>query len=183
MMKNPVNKAVFYLINGLLLLFFVLPTLMMFTASFQPDEQQIISDMGTLNAFVPRTLSLQNYFDVFGRVDFGKLFFNSVFIVSSIIMVGIIVNSMAAYALARINFKGGRLIVTMIVLLIIIPFETQAVPLLLMSSRIHAVIPWMDTYQVQIVPLIANAFSIFLFYQFFIGTSKKQPRSTAQIAG
>jgi multiple sugar transport system permease protein len=177
--KNPLRTAIFYLVNLLLCLFFVLPIMMMFTAALQADEQQIVSDMGTINAFVPRSISLQNFADVFLRVDFGRLFFNSLFIVASIIVLGIIVNSMLAYALARIKFKGAQLILTIVILLIIIPFETQAVPLLLMSSRIHTLIPWLDSYQVQIIPLVANAFSIFLFYQFFIGISKDLEEAAA----
>jgi multiple sugar transport system permease protein len=177
--KNPLRTGIFYLVNLLLCLFFVLPIMMMFTSALQADEQQIVSDMGTVNAFIPRSISFQNFSDVFSRVDFGRLFFNSLFIVASIIVLGIIVNSMIAYALARIKFKGAQLILTVIILLIIIPFETQAVPLLLMSSRIHSVIPWLDSYQVQIIPLVANAFSIFLFYQFFIGISKDLEEAAA----
>jgi multiple sugar transport system permease protein len=52
--------------------------------------------------------------------------------------------------------------------LIIIPTESIVIPLLLMVNRIG----WLDSYQVQIVPFIADAFSIFLFYQFFIGLPK-----------
>ncbi|NIV36161.1 MAG: ABC transporter permease subunit, partial [Anaerolineae bacterium] len=54
------------------------------------------------------------------------------------------------------------------VALLIIPFEAVAVPLLLMVNRFG----WLDSYHVQIIPFIADAFSIFLFYQFFIGLPK-----------
>ncbi|HEY52442.1 MAG TPA: carbohydrate ABC transporter permease, partial [Caldilineae bacterium] len=62
------------------------------------------------------------------------------------------------------RFRGRALLLAVIVALIIIPFEAVAVPLLLMVSRVG----WLDNYYVQIVPFIADAFSIFLFYQFFI---------------
>ena len=52
----------------------------------------------------------------------------------------------------------------MIVALMIVPFQTVSVPLLLIVNRFG----WLDTYHVQIIPFLANPFFIFLFYQFFI---------------
>ncbi len=59
----------------------------------------------------------------------------------------------------------------MIVALIFVPFESVAVPLLLMVNQFpwfDGSTTWIDSYQVQIIPFIADAFSIFLFYQFFL---------------
>jgi multiple sugar transport system permease protein len=88
----------------------------------------------------------------------------------------IMVNSMAAYALARLNFKGRRLIVAVVVALIIIPFEAIAIPLLLLTNAlpwIDGSIGWLDTLHVQIIPFIADPLAIFLFYQFFINVPKE----------
>src|SRR5205823_3848303 len=57
-----------------------------------------------------------------------------------------------------------------------VPFESVAVPLLLMVSNLpwfDGSTTWIDSYQVQIIPFLADAFSIFLFYQFFIGIPKE----------
>jgi multiple sugar transport system permease protein len=80
----------------------------------------------------------------------------------------LLVNSLIGYALARLHFKGQRLILAVIVALIIIPIEAVVIPMLLMVNRFG----WLDSYHVQIIPFIADAFSIFLFYQFFIGIPK-----------
>ena len=88
---------------------------------------------------------------------------NSTIIVACIVVFGIFVNSMAAYALARMRFKGRNALVMVVISLIIIPVEALAVPMLLMMNQVG----WVDTYQAQIVPFIAHPFSIFLFYQFF----------------
>jgi len=65
-----------------------------------------------------------------------------------------------------------QFLVSAIVALMIIPFEAVAVPLLLLVNQAPQLLgfaSWIDSYRVQIIPFIADAFSIFLFYQFFIG--------------
>jgi len=75
------------------------------------------------------------------------------------------VSSVKNNALARLHFKGQKLIVSVIVALMIIPIESVVIPMLLMVNQLN----WIDSYQVQIFPFIAEPFFIFLFYQFFIG--------------
>jgi multiple sugar transport system permease protein len=127
--------------------FILAPLFLMFATSFKGDEQQILRDMGNANAFWVSPWNMRN----------------SAIIVASIVIVGIFVNSLAAYALSRINFKGHNWIVMFIITLIIVPTESVAVPLLLMMNQVG----WVDSFQAQIVPFIAHPFSIFLFYQFF----------------
>lgn len=150
-------------------LFFLFPIVFMFVSSIKNNETQIIRDMSSISAFIPYgDLGLKNYFDVFKQMPFGRFMFNSVFIVGSTVLTGLVLNSMIAYALARLRFKGRGFILSFIIALIIIPTEVVVIPLLLMVNRIG----WLDSYQVQIVPFIVDAFSIFLFYQFFIGLPK-----------
>ena len=165
-----------YLAMSLLAIFFLFPIVFMLVSSFKNNETQVLIDMSTLYAFVPRgELGLQNYADVFAQLDFGQLMFNSVLIVGATVFGGLIINSMMAYALARLRFKGRDLLLGVVVALIIIPFEAVAVPLLLVVNRLPwlgGATTWLDTYHVQIIPFIADAFSIFLFYQFFISLPK-----------
>ena len=177
--KNPqklslkTRKNISVILNYLLLIaiaaFFLFPIIFMFVSSIKNNETQIIRDMSNIKAFIPYgEIGIKNYFDVFQQMPFGRFMFNSVFIVSSTVLTGLVLNSMIAYALARIRFKGRGFIISLIIALIIIPAEAVVIPLLLMVNRIG----WLDSYQVQIVPFIVDAFSIFLFYQFFIGLPK-----------
>ena len=162
-----------YLFMSLLAIFFLFPIVFMLVSSIKNNETQVMSDMSTLYAFVPRgELGLQNYYDVFDQLGFAHLMFNSVLIVGTTVVLGLTVNSLMAYALARLRFRGRDLLLAVVVALIIIPFESVAVPLLLLVNRLPwfgGATTWLDTYHVQIIPFIADAFSIFLFYQFFIG--------------
>ena len=161
-----------YLLLILLAIFFLFPTLFMMVSSLKTDENQLLQDSTSVKAFIPYgSTSLQNYGDAFHRLPFGLYMFNSVLIVTCILVLGLLVNSLIAYALARIGFPGRKLIVIVIVALIFVPFESVAVPLLLMVNQFpwfNGSTTWIDSYQVQIIPFIADAFSIFLFYQFFL---------------
>ena len=165
--------------------FFIFPIWIMVTSSVKP-ERWVQDDLNTINAFVPRHFTLENYTcpdyrvpdnecrmpGIFELVSFERVMFNSIFIVSTIVLIGIVVNSMAAYAIARLRWPGRRLVLLIIVALIIIPFETVAIPLLLLVNQLpwlDGSISWVNSYHVQIIPFIADAFSIFLFHQFFVG--------------
>ena len=174
--RKGLRAGLTYLIMSLLAVFFLFPIVFMLVSSVKNNETQVLTDMSTLYAFVPRgELGLQNYYDVFDQLDFGRLMFNSVLIVGATVVLGLAINSLMAYALARLRFTGRNLLLAVVVALIIIPFESVAVPLLLLVNRFPwfgGVTSWLDSYHVQIIPFMADAFSIFLFYQFFIGLPK-----------
>ncbi len=197
------RKALNYTINyGVLILlafFFMFPIIFMLISAIKTNEDQITRDVAGLAAFVPYPLEyepyvdkldeqpmeireeyaglgMQNFIDVFRRMAFGRFMFNSLFVSGMTVIFGLLVNSMAAYALARLKFPGRALLTAVVVALIIIPFEAVAVPLMLLTTKlpwIDGTIGWHNTYRIQIIPFIADAMSIFLFYQFFINVPKE----------
>ncbi|WP_354526963.1 carbohydrate ABC transporter permease [Nakamurella sp. UYEF19] len=151
----------------------------MIISGFKPDDQ-IFSDLTSIRAFLPvGHLSFDNYTAVFDRVPFGTFIMNSVIISVCTVVLGVIVNSMAAFALARLTFRGKTVILSIIIATLIVPFETLALPLLWWVNKLPWLdangfsFGWLDTYQVQILPFVANAFSIYLFYQFFDSIPKE----------
>jgi multiple sugar transport system permease protein len=161
---------------SLLAIFFMFPIVFMLMSSIKNNEYQVVTDMSSLRAFLPvGELGIKNYKDVFASQHFGHVMFNSVFIMITTVVIGLFVNSMIAYALARLRFKGKTFLLSAIISLIIIPFESVAIPLLVMVNHLPwfgGETSWLDSYHVQIIPFIADAFSIFLFYQFFIDIPK-----------
>ena len=174
--RKKIKQGLTTILMIFLAIFFLFPVVFMIISSIKENELQVITDMSTLKAFVPiGELGLQNYKDVFASLNFGHQFFNSVMIMVLTVIIGVLVNSMIAYALARLRFKGKNLLLSVIIALIIIPFEAVAVPLLIIVNKLPwfgGATTWLDTYHVQIFPFIADAFSIFLFYQFFINIPK-----------
>ena len=175
-LRKVIEQIVTYGIMIVLAIFFLFPIVFMLVSSVKENELQVVADMSTLKAFLPvGQLGFQNYQDVFSSLDFGHLMFNSVFVMLTTVVLGLFVNSMIAYALARLHFKGKQMLLSIIISLIIIPFEAVAVPLLVIVNHLPwfgGVSTWLDSYHVQIIPFIADAFSIFLFYQFFVNIPK-----------
>ncbi|MES9993826.1 MAG: carbohydrate ABC transporter permease [Candidatus Thiodiazotropha sp.] len=157
-----------YLLLIIITTLFIAPLMMMLLGSFKADHR-VLLESGSVAALLPHDLSLQNYSDVFRRSDFMRFFFNSLFITSCIVICGLLVNSLAAYAFARLQWRGRDLLFNLVLALMILPFEAIAVPLFYGASMFGL----RDTYSVQILPFIANAFSIYLFYSFFIGMPKE----------
>lgn len=147
---------------------FLTPVFFMVTGSLKPDER-VLTEAGSLAAFAPTALDLENYRDVFKRVAFGRFLSNSLFITGGVVFAGLVVNALAGYALARLRWPGRAAVQALVLALMILPFESIAVPLFYQVTLLG----WRDTYLVQIVPFIANAFTIYLFYAFFLGLPRE----------
>lgn len=162
------EKIASYLLLIFLVFLFTAPILFVLMGSFKPDEL-VLSEASTLKAFIPRQVSLQNYHDVFERVKFGRFFFNSLLINTTIVVLGLIANSLAGYAFARLRWRGRSLLLMIVIGLMILPFEAIAVPLFFQITLLGL----RNTYIAQILPFVANAFSIYLFYTFFVDLPKE----------
>lgn len=148
----------------LLAAFFLFPLVYMLASSLKQD-QSVLAGSDSFRAMLPTPwVGVENYRDAVDRASFGRVFVNSVIISTVIVGIGLVVNSLLGYALARLRFAGRGFLVGLVIALIIIPFEALAVPLLFMSAEVGI----LDTYQVQILPFIANPLFVYLFYTFFL---------------
>ncbi len=168
-----------YLLMTLLGVIFLFPIVFMLVSSLKPDLQ-ILQDSASLRAFLPvGELSLDNYREAFTRVPTARFIFNSVLVTTITVLLGLLINSMAGFSLACMQWRGQNLVLLLIIATLIVPFETIAIPLLLIVSKLPWIGPaglqwnWFNTYHVQIIPFVAGAFSIFLFVQFFKSLPKE----------
>lgn len=163
--------------RGFLVLVFAFPIVFMVVSSFKPDAQ-IFADLTNWRAVAPvGDPSLDNYRGVFERVPAGRMLVNSIAISAVTVVLGIFVNSLAAFALSRMRWTGQRVVLTGIIATLIVPFETFALPMVwwinklpwldVSGSGVLITQGWLNSYQVQVIPFIANAFSVYLFYQYF----------------
>jgi multiple sugar transport system permease protein len=167
-----IRSACKWLLLLLAALLYAGPILIMVAGSLKPDVA-VLPEAGSWRAVFPESVSLQNYRDVFDRVAFGRYMLNSLFITGSVVLGGLLINSLAGYALARLRWRGRDFCFLAVILLMILPYEAVAVPLFYQISLLG----WRDTYLVQILPFLANAFSIYLFYSFFLGLPKELEES------
>ena len=176
-MKASIRALLLFAAMGLLGIVFAAPLLFMFASSFKRDDA-IFANLTSWSAFIPDAgWSLANYAAIFERSNLPLFLLNSTVIAAFVVAGGVLVNSMLAFSLSRMRWRGRRAIVAVIVALMIIPFEVIAIPLLSLVARLpwpgveqgalswHA--GWFNSLHVQIIPFLANAFCVFLFYQFF----------------
>lgn len=126
-------------------------------------------------AFIPQHATLMNFVDVWHKVPFGAYIWNSVIVSVFTIALNLILSALAAYPLARMNFRGKNFIFYAILSTIMVPFQVIMIPVYLMVLRLNLVDSVSDAagYLGLILPFAVNAFGIFLMRQAFLGIPKE----------
>lgn len=152
---------------------FIFPIIFMMMSSFKPDFQ-LLSDTSSIKAFLPvGDISLNNYRMAFDRAPIGLFIFNSVLITATTLVLSLFLASIAAFSFVFIDWRGKSIVLAVVVATYILPFETVAVPLLLLVNNLPWLSSegvtwgWLNSYHVQIIPWIVRALEIFLFVQYF----------------
>ena len=162
-----------YILLGFIACVFIFPIIFMVVSSLKPDLQ-LLSDSSSVRAFIPvGDISLDNYREAFDRAPVALFIFNSVFITGTTLVLSIFLASIAAFAFVFVDWWGKTFVLSLIIATYILPFETVAVPLLLLVNNLPwlsvdgVTWGWLNSYQVQIIPWIIRALEIFLFVQYF----------------
>jgi multiple sugar transport system permease protein len=148
--------SVLKIVLALIVLF---PILWMVFTALKP-ESEVISATPSL---FPLHWQWSNLAAVEKAGPFLRWYFNSVVIALATVVGNLVVGVPAAYAFARMRFRGRNILFLLVLGTLMIPGEVLLIPLFVMLSQWG----WVDTYQALIVPFIANAFVIFLLKQFF----------------
>lgn len=155
-----------YVLLSVWALFFIVPFLWMFLAAFKP-QLEIFQYIYPLNwkTFIPQTWTLENFQGLMQLepYPFTLYVWNSLFVALAVTLSSLVVNSMAAYAFAKLRFPWQTALFAIFLSTTIIPFEVIAIPLYLEMKTFS----WVNSYQALIIPWIANALGIFLLRQFF----------------
>ena len=125
--------------------------------------------------FIPQHFTLENFSGVWNKIPFLLYFLNSFIVAGFTVILNLIFSSLAAYPLARMNFKGKNFIFGLILATIMIPFQAIMLPIYLIVLKLHLV----DSYGIVmgylglILPFAVNAFGIFLMRQAFLAIPKE----------
>jgi multiple sugar transport system permease protein len=173
MHSDTLRLTVRYLVLILIAIMFCFPLVFMVVSSFKPSLQ-LLQDASNLRAFLPvGDISLNNYGAIFERAPVGLFIFNSIFVTGITVALSLILCSAAGFAFAFISWRGRELALGIILATLIVPFETTAIPLLLIASKLPWIgmdgltYGWLNSYRVQIIPFIADGLTIYLFVQYF----------------
>ena len=147
-------------------LIFMFPLIWMIVSSFK-DDAMIFSDITSLKAFLPAFKEdiFFNYKEVLAKLPLIKAMLNSLSYIVVIIALGLIVNSMAGYAFARLKFPKKNLFFSLILAVMIIPGQTVMLPQFSIIYKLGL----SNSYLALILPAIASPMYIFLFRQNFMG--------------
>ena len=147
-------------------IFFLFPVIWMLANSFKPDAA-IMADMNSIAAFIPPALDgnfFDNYIEIITNTSFLRYMGNTLLYAAILIVLGIIVNGLAGYALAKIDFPFREQWLLIIMMLLIVPTET----VITIHFLIIAKAGLLNTILGYILPSIVNPFNIFLFRQVFV---------------
>ena len=174
---DPSNRGlrltVRYVVLVLIAVIFIFPLVFMVVSSLKPD-QQLLSDTGSLRAFLPvGDISFDNYAAAFQRAPVRLFIFNSILVTAVTVVLSLLVCSLAAFAFVFLEWRGSGVLLSIILATLIVPFETIAIPLLLIVNQLPWIgfdglsFGWLNSYRVQILPFVADGLTIFLFVQYF----------------
>ena len=151
------SNIIFYVISVALAVMVVIPFYWMIITS--------LKSKGALMAlpiqWIPHHPTLQSYRKVFSLFPFGKAILNSLFVSITFTVITVLSSSMAAFAIAKIRFKGAGVFFRMYLMSMMIPTQITLIPLFIIMSRLNLT----NTYTSVISPSIFSAFSIFLLVQ------------------
>lgn len=128
--------------------------------------------------WLPNPAQWANYTKIFTIIPLGRFFANTVVVTISVIGARLIITTLCAYALARLNFPGRDLFFIAMVATMIIPGEVQLIPGFVTMRWLD----WLDTFKVLIIPRIESIVQVFLMRQFFL-TIPKELEEAAIIDG
>lgn len=137
----------------------LLPFVWMVLTSFKPEGEVITYPPHLF----PQHLTLAAYKGVWTQIHFARLFGNTVLFAGGVTVASLTLDSLTAYALARLRFPGREVVFWLILATLMVPFQVLLVPVFLQVYHFG----WLNTYQGLIIPRATNGFGIFMLRQFF----------------
>lgn len=142
-----------------------LPFVWMFSTSFKANDEVFVFPP----QLIPEDWLWTNYLEAWNSAPFGQYFFNSIFTTLIIVAVQLVTSVLAAYAFARLRFKGKNFLFLLVMATMMIPIQVTFIPNFLIIKQLG----WFDTYLALTLPVAASAFGIFMIRQAFLQVPKE----------
>jgi multiple sugar transport system permease protein/putative chitobiose transport system permease protein len=142
---------------------FLLPLWWAVVSSLRPNTS-VFADVFpfTPKALAPSPASLEAYEGIV-QAGFGSIILNTLLIAAITTIAGLTLNAAAGFAFAIFDFRGKRIVLSLVILSFMLPFEAIALPLYNVMRQLG----WLDSIAALVVPGVTNGLVVFLFYQFF----------------
>lgn len=177
MLKKIFSKT---LIHGILIgtsLLSIFPFIWLTSTSLKGLSEDIFAYPPTI---IPTDFTWANYIDVWHKVDFIAYFMNSMIVAALTVILNLVLSSLAAYPLARMQFKGKKVFFFSILATIMIPFQAIMLPVYIITLKLHLIdsVSNVAGYIGLVMPFAVSAFGIMLMRQAFL----KVPREVEEAA-
>lgn len=166
-----------FLLNCVLVLFglvMLAPFFWVLVNSFLPQA----SALTLPPKWLPIPFTLDNYRQIFALIPFGLMVLNSLKITLIVTLGGVITSSLAAYALARLEFPGRTVIFVLFLSALMVPTQVTAIPTFILIRSLGL----LDTHEAVYLPALINVLGIFLLRQFFL-TIPRELEDAARLDG
>ncbi len=114
---------------------------------------------------IPSTFMISNYSEALTSLPFDRYYFNSLLVAGSVTVLQLFTSSLAAFAFARLRFKGRSVLFYLYLVGLMIPFPVLLLPNFIIIRQLG----WFDSFFALIVPPAFSAFSLFLLRQYYRG--------------
>jgi multiple sugar transport system permease protein len=158
--RSATSKWLLYTVVSLGFIAVITPFVWMVLGSVKPEGELL----RVPPTWWPETFTLENYRTLFGKGIFPRSFFNSTLIAVVVTGANIAFCSMVGYALAKLNFRGKKLVFGLVMGTLMIPGMVTLVPLFVLVANLGLV----DTYPGLMLPFLVTPFGVFLMRQFII---------------
>ena len=155
------GRYTLYALLTVLMVVVIAPFVWMILGSFKTQGELLQSPP----TWWPQTATLDNYTQLFSRLNFKQYFFNSTVVAVCVTAGNLLFCSMLGYALAMLDFKGKRILFLVVMGTLMIPGVAMFVPLFVLVANLGLI----DTLPGLILPFLATPFGVFLMRQFFLG--------------
>ncbi|HPZ13686.1 MAG TPA: carbohydrate ABC transporter permease [Bacillota bacterium] len=167
--KKRISTVILYIVLIFLAVIMIYPFVWSVTASFKTN-QQIYG--GNPLDLIPKPFTLNNYKRVLELLPFGRFLLNSMFLATVVPAISIVLASMAAYAFARLEFKGRDFIFMLLLGVMMLPGHVTLIPRYALMIKLG----WVNRYIALIIPAIFSAslvFKIFFMRQHFLSIPRE----------
>lgn len=173
--KRRIGLGFSYFALILITILMIFPLLIVVLVSFTPNA---ITQTWPPK-LIPSQFTLENYQSLFKRLPIGREMLNTVIFAGAVTIISVFFDSLAAYGLSRVNFKGRGLLLGVLIATMMIPGMALLIPVYKLLANMGLI----NSYWGIIIPRMADVGGIFLLRQFFISiprTSTTRPASMAQ---
>ena len=172
MIRKFVEKLSIHSILIFVSLLSIFPFIWLISTSLKGIDENIFAYPPVL---MPQQFTWDNYLGVWNKVNFMGYFINSMIVAGLTVFLNLLLSSLAAYPLARMNFAGKKVVFFAILATIMVPFQAIMLPVYLITIKLHLLdsVNNLMGYLGLVMPFAVSAFGIFLMRQAFLAVPKE----------